>query len=136
MGDTTARQSKWSSGRWTVAVLLLTGCGSPDEGDRVACEAFGNAHNVMLISIYGESEREARSMTAAIPGAIDDALLVVEDPELKIGLSNARQMHDGLAGGDEDMGTAYFLYASEIFTTCQDLGVDVEKVTDTDAETP
>lgn len=123
----------------SAGLLALTACSQLDDGDRVACETFADGHNTMMGSVYDGSERDSvKTMTAAHVAGIDDALLVVKSPELTIALANAAKMSLGLGGDgepvNEDMGTAYFLYANDVFETCQGLGADVEEIENTAAD--
>lgn len=114
-----------------LATLTLAGCGGPDDADVTACETFGDAHNALVRSLTADPDRETvRALSAAIPDKAQDAADVAADPGLVIQLGDAADYATaGVGPGttDDDAGTAYWLTAPDIFTTCQDLGVDVEE---------
>lgn len=112
----------------TASALVLAGCGGASEGDRVACETVVTPNNAMR-ALVQEDEPDGdllRALGRGIPGEIENAQLVAESPEVKIGLSELASMADyDERMRNEDVGVAYFLYLGSLVEACQDAGVDV-----------
>lgn len=123
--------NRWAGALAAAATLVVAACGGPSDGDQTACETVLGPNDIVSTLIREDDPDSAliRQVAEGIPGDIDSALSVADDPTLTVELDRLAELADyEQRMSSETASMAYFMQLSAVRDVCADLGVESDPV--------
>jgi hypothetical protein len=108
-----------------VLLLVLTGCGGQSK-NATACKLFEDGYNQLTDAVRAKMPAaEVISERDALPSRVRDAENKAEG-DVAVAIRNSRELASGLASGNDDAGTAFFLSTTTVADKCKADGAAID----------